>query len=159
MTVDSPGGSPLSVLRDRPHVLQEIERHLRRYRRRRRPFSLVTVEIRNLGWFEDTLGRQAGNSVLGYAADFIRTHVREVDVWYLCTRDTYIIVMDETDAQAARATVERLATEARKKTFAFGTDRVGLELSFRTATCPDDGVDAEALLRAIGFPSATTARM
>jgi len=158
MTVESLGRDPAGTLQNRPYVLQEIERQLKRYRRRHHPFSLVRVDIHNLDWFEDTFGRQAGSSVLGYAADFIRRHVREVDVWYLCARDTYIIIMDETDAQAARTLAERLAAEGKKTAFAFGSDRVTLEMSCRTATCPDDGVEAEALLRAVGFPSAAATR-
>lgn len=157
MTVEIPGRAPLLALHNRPYVLQELERQLKRYRRRGRPFSVVMVEIRNLEWFREALGRAAGDSVLGCAADFIRTHVREVDVWYLCAQDTFIIVMDETDAQAARMLTERLAAEAKKTTFAFGTDRVTLEMRFGTATCPDDGVEAEALLQAAGLLSAKTA--
>jgi len=145
------GQDPVVALRNRPHVLQEVERQVKRYKRRRRPFSLIMVDIHNLGWFEDTLGRAAGDSVLGYAADFIKTHVREVDVWYLCTRDKYIIVMDETDAVAARTLTARLAAEVRNTKFAFGPDRVTLEMSFHAATCPDDGEEANALLRAAGF--------
>jgi len=151
MTAASLDRDPAGTFPNRPYVLQEIGRQLKRYRRRRRPFSLVRVDIHNLDWFEDTFGRNAGSSVLGFAADFIRSRVREVDVWYLCARDAYIIIMDETDAEAARILAERLAAEAKKTMFAFGTDRVTLELSFTTATCPEDGTEASTLLRAVGL--------
>ncbi len=151
MTVESIGRNMTGVLQNRPLVLQEIGRLIKRHRRRQRPFSLITVSIHNLDWFRDTLGLKTADSVLGYAADFIRAHVREVDVWYLCAPNTYLIIADETDAQAARVLVERLAAEATETKFTIGTDRMVLEMSFRTATCPDDGVDAEALLQAAGF--------
>jgi diguanylate cyclase (GGDEF)-like protein len=152
MTQASPGRDPIVELFNRQYVLDEVEGHLKRYRRRRRPFSLLMVDIRNMAWIEDTFGRAVGDSALGDLADFISTNVREVDVWFLCTRDQFILVMDETDAQAAHTVAERLAAEAENPKFILAADDVALEISFSTASCPDDGVEAEALLRAAGFP-------
>jgi hypothetical protein len=59
--------------------------------------------------------------------------------------------MDETDGQAADTVAERLATEAESTRFILGPDGLVLEMSFRTAACPDDAAEASALLRAAGF--------
>jgi diguanylate cyclase (GGDEF)-like protein len=157
MTQVSLGRDPLTDLFNRRYVLEEVERHLKRYKRRHRPFSLLMVDIHNLAWVDETLGQAVADAALGDLADLISTNVREVDVWFLCTRDQFIIVMDETDAQAAHTVAERLAAVAKDNRLKLGPDDVTLEMSFGTASCPDDGVDAEALLQAAWF-SAETAR-
>ena len=64
--------------------------------------------------------KAAGNSALGDLADLIAANIREVDAWFLCTRDQFIIVMDETDGQAAHTVAERLASEAESTRFILG---------------------------------------
>jgi diguanylate cyclase (GGDEF)-like protein len=152
MTQASPGRDPLVELFNRQYVLDEVEGHLKRYRRRHRPFSLLMADIRNMAWIEDTFGHKAGDSALGDLAEFISRNVREVDVWFMCTRDQFILVMDETDARAVQTVAERLAAEVGNPGSILAVDGVALDISFSSASCPDDGVDAEALLRAAGFP-------
>jgi diguanylate cyclase (GGDEF)-like protein len=158
MTQASLGRDPLIDLFDRRYVLDEVERHVKRYRRHRRPFSLLMVDIHNTAWLDDTFGQAAVDSALGDLADLISTNVREVDVWFLCTRDQFIIVMDETDAQAAHAVAERLAAEAKKAKLMVCPGGETLDMSFSTASCPDDAAEAEALLRTAGFLSHKTLR-
>jgi diguanylate cyclase (GGDEF)-like protein len=145
------GREPLLALYNPGYVLREVERHLKRYRRHGRPFALLVVDIHNMAWVDGTFGQAAGNSALGDLADLIAASIREVDAWFLCTRDQFVIVMDETDGQAADTVAERLATEAENTRFILGPDGLVLEMSFRTAACPDDAAEADALLRAAGF--------
>jgi diguanylate cyclase (GGDEF)-like protein len=152
MTQEGPGRDPLLELLNQQYVLDEVEGHLKRYRRRHHPFSLLMADIRNMAGIEATVGREAGDSALGDLAEFISTNVREVDVWFMCTRDQFIVVMGETGAEAARVVAERLAAEAGSPGSRLAAGGVALEIGFSTATCPDDGEQAEALLRAAGFP-------
>ena len=151
MTQVSPSRDPLVSLFNRRYVLDEVERHVKRYRRHRHPFSLLMVDVHNLAWVDDTFGQAVGDSALGDLADLISTNVREVDVWFLCTRDQFIIVMDETDVEAAHTVAERLAAEVENAKSRLSPDGVTLEMSFGTASCPADAVEAEGLLRAAGF--------
>jgi diguanylate cyclase (GGDEF)-like protein len=148
------GRESLLALYNPGYVLREVERHSKRYRRHRRPFALLVVDIHNMAWVDGTFGQAAGNSALGDLADLIAANIREVDAWFLCTRDQFIIVMDETDGQAAHTVAVRLAAEAENTRFIIGPDGLVLEMSFSTASCPDDAVEPEALLRAAGFLSA-----
>jgi diguanylate cyclase (GGDEF)-like protein len=156
MTEESLGRDPLLALHNRRYLLYEIERHVKRYRRHRHPFSLLMVDIHNLEWIDANCGPAVGNSVLGHLADLITENTRELDVWYLCTRDQFVIIMEETDTQGARTVAERLAAEAEETKSLFSPDGVTLEMSFSTASCPDDGVEAETLLQAAGFLRAGT---
>jgi diguanylate cyclase (GGDEF)-like protein len=156
MTQARLGRDPLTDLFNRRYVLDEVERHIKRYRRRHRPFSLLMVDIHNLARVDDTFGQATADRALGDLADLISTNVREVDVWFLCTRDQFIVVMDETDAQAAQTVADRLAAVVENKKSNLGSDGVTLDMSFSTASCPDDAIEAEALLRVAGFLSEKT---
>jgi diguanylate cyclase (GGDEF)-like protein len=138
-------------LYNRRYVLHEVERHIKLYRRCRRPFSLLMIDVHNLDWFDDTFGQAIGNAALGYLADLINANAREVDIWCMCMRNQFLMILEDADTQAARAVTERLATEADKTKFILSPDGLALEMSFSTASCPDDAVEAEALLRAAGF--------
>jgi diguanylate cyclase (GGDEF)-like protein len=156
MTEERLGQDRLVAATNRLYVLDEVERHLKRHRRRRRPFSLLVVDIHNLDWLDRTFGRAIASLAVGSVADLITAHTREVDVWYISTRDRFIVVMDETNSQAAQLVAKRLATAAEGKKFVLGRYSTALEMSFTTASCPDDGVEAKALLQAAGFLSTTT---
>jgi diguanylate cyclase (GGDEF)-like protein len=151
-----PGRDPLTDLFNRRYVLEEVERHLKRYRRHRRPFSLLMVDIHNVSSLDNTFGHAVTDRALGDLADLISNNVREVDVWFLCTREQFIIVMDETDAQAADTVAMRLAAELENDQSVALLQNPSLEVSFSTASCPDDAVEAEALLQAAGFLCAKT---
>lgn len=118
--------------------------------------SLLVVDIHNLAWVDDAFGQAVADCALGDLADLISANLREVDVWFLCTRDQFIVVMDETDAQAADTVATRLVAVVESNKSRISPDGVTLEMSFSTACCPDDGVEAEALLRAAGFLSDKT---
>jgi diguanylate cyclase (GGDEF)-like protein len=148
------GRESLLALYNPSYVRREVERHFKRYRRHRRPFALLVVDIHNIAWVDATFGQAAGNSALGDLAVLIAANIRDVDAWFLCTRDQFIVVMDETDAQAAHMVAERLAAEAANTRFILGPDGLAFDMSFSTASCPSDAVEAEALLRAAGFLSA-----
>jgi diguanylate cyclase (GGDEF)-like protein len=145
------GRDPLMDLFNRRYVRDEVERHIRRYKRHRRPFSLLMVYIHNLAQLDETLGQTVTDATLGDLADLISTNVREVDAWFLCTRDQFIVVMDETDANAAQTVAARLAAEAASAGCLHRSDGRSLDMSFSTACCPDDATDAEGLLRVAGF--------
>ncbi len=102
-------------LSNRRFVLHEIERHVKRYRRHRRPYSLLVVDIHDMAWLDSTFGQTIADAALGDLADLISANVREVDAWFLSTRDQFIIVMDETDAHAAQTVAATSCRRSRER--------------------------------------------
>jgi diguanylate cyclase (GGDEF)-like protein len=143
---------------NRRYVMHEVDRHIKLYRRYRRPFSLLLIHVHNLDWLDDTFGAAVGNAALGYVADLINANAREVDIWCMCMRHQFLMIMEDTAAHAAQIVAERLAAEQEKTKFELSPDGATLEMSFSTASCPDDAVEAAALLRAAGFLPAKALR-
>jgi diguanylate cyclase (GGDEF)-like protein len=142
---------PLVDLFNRRYVLDELEHHVRRHRRHHRPFSLLIVDIHNIAQLDRTVGSAVTDAIVGDLADLISANVREVDVWFLCTRDQFIVVMDETDSQAAQTVADRLEAETDKTRSLRDPATPALEMTFSTACCPEDAVDPEGLLRVARF--------
>ena len=151
MTEDSLGRDPLTGLNCRWYVLHELEHHINLYKRYRRPFSLLLIRFDNLEWVKDASGDAAGESALEYLTTIIETHLRDVDIVSRCSADEFAVIMQETDKQAAQTAGRRIADSLEKTRIKVGEDFVTMRASFGTASCPEDGLEAEALLEVAGI--------
>ncbi len=150
MTEGSLGRDPLTSLNSRRYVLHELERHIELQKRYSRPFSVLLLYFDNLQWVEDEFGDNAGDSAIEYLATLIKTHLRDVDIACRCAEDEFVVIMPETDKQAVQTVGERIADSVQKTRFKVGEASVTVSVGFGTASCPEDGVEAEALLQAAG---------
>ncbi len=150
MTDESLGQDRLTGLHNRWYVLHELERHIELYKRYWRPFSLLVLHFDNLTWVNDTFGDAAGDSALEYLATHIRMHLRDADIACRYAEDEFVVIMQETDKEAARAAGRRMADSVEKTRFKVGDASVTVKVSFGVASCPEDGTEAEALLQVAG---------
>jgi diguanylate cyclase (GGDEF)-like protein len=150
MTEGSLGRDPLIGLNDRRYVLHELERHIELHKRYSRPFSVLVLSFDNLQGVKDEFGDSAGDSAIEYLSGLIKTHLRDVDIACRRAEDEYVVIMQETDKEAVRTVGERIADSVQKTRFKVDQASVTLTVSYGTASCPEDGVAAEALLRAAG---------
>jgi two-component system cell cycle response regulator len=150
MTEGSLGQDPLTSLNNRRYVLHELERHIELQKRYSRPSSVLLLYFDNLQWVQDEFGDSAGDSAIEYLATLIKTHLRDVDIACRCAEDEFVVIMPETDKQAVRVVGDRIADSVQKTRFKVGEASVTVSVSFGIASCPEDGVEAEALLQAAG---------
>jgi diguanylate cyclase (GGDEF)-like protein len=127
-----------------------LERHIELQKRYSRPFSLLLLHFKNLHAIEDEFGDSAGDSAVEYLSTLIKHHLREVDIACRCAEDEFVVIMQETDQEAARTAGERIADSVEKTRFKVGDAPVSVSVSYGTASCPEDGVAADALLRRAG---------
>jgi diguanylate cyclase (GGDEF)-like protein len=139
---------PLTGLYNREYVLHELERHVELYKRYRHPLSLLLLHFDNLKSLEDTSGDVVRDSVLEYVAELIATNVRAVDISCRYAEDEFVVIMPETGRRSALTVGRRIVELARESRFKVGETCVIVEMSYRSASCPRDGVEAEALLQA-----------
>jgi diguanylate cyclase (GGDEF)-like protein len=146
MTGDSFGWGSLDGLPGDWYLLREIEHHVKLHRRYHHPFSLVLLSFENLGQIKDTSGDEAQESALEYLMTVIETHVREVDLVFRWKGREFVVIMQETEKDAAQAAAKRLVGSVSKTSLKVGEDFVTLEAGFGVASCPKDGFKAEELL-------------
>ncbi|MFA6231124.1 MAG: diguanylate cyclase [Rhodanobacter sp.] len=98
----------LTQLPNRTAIFDASERELLRFRRNRRPASLILIDVDGLKQVNDVHGHAAGDALLRKVAYILWTNGREGDVAGRLSGDEFAVVLPETDAQAAQRVGERI---------------------------------------------------
>ena len=137
----------LTGLNDRRLLMQELERHVEMFRRYHHPFSLMMLDLDNLKWVNDTLGHHAGDAALRHLAVLLKASIRDVDIACRYGGDEFLVLMPDTSRSAVEVVGARLAESLRKTKLKVEHSLITLEASVGNASCPEDGLEAEELLR------------
>ena len=93
---------------NRQALLARLEDELTRAARYGRPCSVILVDLDHFKRVNDTHGHAAGDAVLREVADVLTGNVRNTDFVGRYGGEEFMVVMPETDADAAAATAEKL---------------------------------------------------
>ena len=99
---------PLTCIANRQTVLTRLEEELGRAARYRRPLSVVMVDLDHFKRLNDTFGHEAGDTVLRAVADRIASNIRSTDLVGRFGGEEFLLVLPETDADAAATMAEKL---------------------------------------------------
>jgi len=137
----------LTGLHNRRYLDQELARHIELYKRYRHPFALLMLDFDNLKWVNDTFGHAAGDSALQHLATLMQMNVRDVDIPCRFGGDEFIVLMPEAEKIAIQQVGRRIAESVSKTRFKIGRSFASLQVSYGISSCPEDGVESEALLQ------------
>jgi diguanylate cyclase (GGDEF)-like protein len=93
---------------NRQALLARLEDELERAARYQRPCSIVLVDLDHFKRVNDTYGHAAGDAVLREVAEVLTSNVRSTDLVGRYGGEEFMIVMPETDADAAASSAEKL---------------------------------------------------
>ncbi len=99
---------PLTGVLNRQALIGRIAAELERASRYGRPLSLVLVDLDHFKRVNDTHGHSAGDTVLREFAAVLQANVRAVDVVGRYGGEEFMLVLPETDADAAATMAEKL---------------------------------------------------
>jgi diguanylate cyclase (GGDEF)-like protein len=137
----------LTGLYNRRYWEPELARHIEIYKRYRHPFAILMLDLDNLKWVNDTFGHAAGDTALTHLAAVMRMSIRDVDIPCRFGGDEFVILMPEADRNAILMVGRRISDSVNKTRFKLGRSFASLQVSFGAAACPENGMDAETLLR------------
>jgi len=137
----------LTGLYNRRYWEPELERYVELYKRYRHPFAVLMLDFDNLKWVNDTFGHAAGDTALVHLATVMRMSIRDVDIPCRFGGDEFLILMPEADKNAIQMVGRRISESINKTRFKLGRSFASLQVSFGAAACPEDGADAEVLLK------------
>lgn len=138
---------------------QDLGDELLRAERYGRPLSVILLDIDHFKQFNDTLGHQAGDALLGQLAVVLRNSLRNVDKPARYGGEEFVIICPETGRDEARMIAERIRRNVADTAFALldrasseegGEHRPGLThvtVSLGYATYPYDSCTARDLVK------------
>jgi diguanylate cyclase (GGDEF)-like protein len=134
----------LTGLPNRRHLMETLEKEVRRSSRNERPFSLLMVDVDRFKRYNDSFGHLAGDEVLKRLAQVLSAAIRTADYAARYGGEEFTVVLPETPLDGAREVAERIRVMMEKESF--GTDGAGrVTLSIGIAEFPTDGSTVEAV--------------
>ncbi|MCP1727832.1 diguanylate cyclase [Natronospira proteinivora] len=124
---------PLTDLPNRRGYEKRLAYEVERQRRHDRPLSLAVCDLDEFKLVNDQLGHLAGDEALGQVADLIRETLRTTDFAARFGGEEFVILLPETELEAARQVAERLRVMIQDAGFEHEGVRYPLTLSVGVA--------------------------
>jgi diguanylate cyclase (GGDEF)-like protein len=140
----------LTGLYNRNKLETVLEDQYARFRRNRRPFCVLMLDIDNFKSINDTYGHAAGDEVLVNLAKVLVQSVRGIDSVARYGGEEFVVVLIETDAEAALDVAERVRLLVQTPRYGEATGQlVSVPASIGVACCrAEDTGPADVLARA-----------
>jgi diguanylate cyclase (GGDEF)-like protein len=138
----------LTGVLNRQAVLTELEKEIDRAARYGHQLSVVMVDIDHFKRLNDSHGHAAGDKMLREIAEVLRTNLRAVDVVGRYGGEEFLIVLPETDVDAAASLAEKLRRFVGRNEVVMGDGfRASASLSAGVAGGYGGHLELEALVR------------
>ena len=139
----------LTGLYNHRYFREAFDVELSRCRRYGRVLSLVFADIDYFKKYNDTYGHLDGDKLLSSLGELITSQSRKSTIIARYGGEEFVLLVPETDRQAALKYAEKIRSLVESHEFAEGERRAGrrITLSMGVATFPVDGTDPEALIK------------
>jgi len=138
----------LTGLYNHRHFHERLTLEVERSQRSGLPLSLLMLDVDHFKQFNDTYGHPSGDEVLRQLARVLGDTRRANDVVARYGGEEFAVILVDTPKFTAAKVAERVRERIYDNDFSEAAPRAGrLSVSIGVATFPDDGTDAEALVR------------
>jgi diguanylate cyclase (GGDEF)-like protein len=138
----------LTGLYNHRHFHERIALEVERSQRSGLPLSLLMLDVDHFKQFNDTFGHPAGDEVLRQLARVLADTRRANDVVSRYGGEEFAVILVDTAKFTAAKVAERVRERTAGHDFTEAAAKAGkITVSIGVATFPDDGSDAEALVR------------
>jgi diguanylate cyclase (GGDEF)-like protein/PAS domain S-box-containing protein len=141
-THDGLTGLPNSVL-----LNDRLDAALSRATRAKRRVGVMFLDLDHFKDVNDTLGHRVGDGLLKELANRIRGALRQSDVLARISGDEFVVVLEDLPDEDAPERVARKMLEEVRRPFSIEGHDIHVSGSLGLAIHPDDGTDAETLLK------------
>ncbi|MFN3880236.1 MAG: diguanylate cyclase [Nitrincola lacisaponensis] len=129
----------MTGLRNRRFLEEYAETLISQCKRRKVPMTLLMMDLDYFKPVNDTYGHDAGDQVLRELAVILQDNVRESDLVIRYGGEEFLIVLLETDAEAALLVAEKIRSAVEKHKFKVGGTSLSKTISAGLADYPNDG--------------------
>lgn len=140
---------PLTGLFNRRYMEESLERELRRADRLGLPVAVIAIDLDRFKDINDTLGHDAGDTMLAAFGAFLSTHVRREDIACRYGGEEFVLILPGAGGDVATSRAEQLREACRHVTAPHrGTTLGPVTMSMGVAVHPEHGTSGETLLHA-----------
>jgi diguanylate cyclase (GGDEF)-like protein len=134
---------PLTGLANYRQLVEALETEIKRFGRNERPFVLLLLDLDGLKNINDEHGHIVGSRALCRLADMLRLYSREMDTAARYGGDEFVLILPETDAEAARLVAQRIS-----RRLVEDGEEPKISVSIGMAVYPNDGETSNEILGA-----------
>jgi diguanylate cyclase (GGDEF)-like protein/PAS domain S-box-containing protein len=98
----------LTGIFNRREFTRLLENEMERAQRYGTPLSLIMYDLDSFKWVNDTFGHDVGDNVLRSVTDLVRENIRSVDLAGRWGGDEFMVLMPQSDLNAAMSVAEKL---------------------------------------------------
>ncbi|MBA2651321.1 MAG: diguanylate cyclase [Tatlockia sp.] len=140
---------PLTDLLNRLYLDQRLEVELNRAKRKSQQLTFILVDLDLFKKINDNFGHQAGDYLLTEFAKFMKNCFRGYDDIYRYGGEEFLILLPDTNGDAALKKAEILRTEIKQLKLKYrGKVLPAISISAGIAVYPDNGTDGRSLIAA-----------
>ncbi len=138
---------PLTGLPNRMLFMDRLEVALAQATRYEQKMAVMFLDIDRFKEINDSLGHTAGDSLLGMVSERVRRCVRQADTVSRFGGDEFAILIQKIEGFEDAAKVAQKVLESVKSPYMVQGREIGVSTSIGISIFPEDGKDAESLLR------------
>ncbi len=136
----------LTGIHNRRYFEMRIAEEIERARRFNQHMAIVMIDIDHFKDLNDEFGHILGDEVLRQVSSILHQQLRKIDVVCRYGGEEFVVLLSQTDAQVALRVAEKLRRTIEGWQFP-GVPR-SVTISAGTATCPEDGMTRDELVKA-----------
>ncbi|HET9463711.1 MAG TPA: EAL domain-containing protein [Thiobacillus sp.] len=138
---------PLTGLPNRSYFQDFLSHALARAQREQSQVSLLFIDLDRFKHINDSQGHEVGDQVLCIVANRLGEQVRADDFVARLGGDEFAVILTHPPASRAASRVARKLNQVLAESFKLGQRRYAIGASIGISVYPDDGLDANTLLR------------
>lgn len=115
--------------------------------RRNAQLALLYLDLDHFKDVNDSLGHQVGDRLLSIVAERLRSCMRAEDTLARVGGDEFVVMMNDVEDSEAAASVAQKIIEAVRQPLSVADHEIRVTPSVGISVCPQDGKDAETLLK------------
>ncbi|NLO47279.1 MAG: diguanylate cyclase [Clostridiales bacterium] len=126
---------PLTNLFNRREIINRLENEQVRFKRSKRPFSIVIAEIDCFSNISDTYGKRFSDYIIISLSETLQNMIRKQDSLSRLGAAEFMLILPETDTDGARAFAEKLRSNVQDLVFIKGDNEAKITMTFGISTC------------------------
>lgn len=139
----------LTGLPNRVLLMDRLSQALAYARRNHQRFMVALIDLDRFKWVNDSMGHEAGDKLLRAVSERILDCLRQSDTVARIGGDEFVVLFQNSDhLEQAVLALNRIVSRVSEPVVIDGGREIDISCSVGCSSFPDDGLDAEDLLRA-----------